>query len=322
MTSLLLRLLTLAIAGLTGLAAAQTPVRSGTVPVPGGHLYYEIHGAGPPIVLVAGGPGAPRTSLMPEFDRLAQRYSVVYFDSIGRGRSSELPAGERHSPQRDADDIERLRGALGFERIALLGHSYGGYAALAYAGQHSQRLTHLVISSSGHGREAWQRNIDNVNHFVQNQYPEVWRQLTQLRARGVRSCAEEYQSVYGEVIGGLYWFDPKQVGSRKPVSTDERDRFRIGVYCDMIGDDPEITVGGAMASFDARPALAGVRVPTLVTVGRHDPISSPRVAFEIGEAFPSGVARVRVFEKSAHRPWAEEGELYFQELLTFLASTP
>lgn len=109
----------------------------------------------------------------PEFDRLAARHTVVYFDNIGRGRSSDLPAGRHHSPERDAEDIERLRAALGFERIALLGHSYGGYPALAYAGRHPERLTHLVISSSGHSAESWQRNVDNVNRFVENQYPEA-----------------------------------------------------------------------------------------------------------------------------------------------------
>lgn len=301
-------------------APAPSAMRSGSVQTPDGVLYYEVRGEGPPVILVPGGPGGSRTSLRPEFDRLAARHTVVHFDNMGRGRSSDLPAGRHHSPTRDAQDIERLRQALGFERFALLGHSYGGYPALAYAGRHPERLTHLVISSSGHSAESWQRNIDNVNRFLENQQPEVWARLQALRTRGVRSCAREYQDLYGTAIRSLYWHDQAKAKLRQPVSDDPRDKFRDAVYCDMLGDDAEIAVGGEMARFDARPALANVRVPTLVTAGRHDSLCPPLVAQQIRDAFPPGVATLRVFEHSAHRPWVEEGEAYFEMLEDFLAA--
>jgi proline iminopeptidase len=299
-------------------AETAVPVRAGTVDTPDGQIYYEVHGEGSPIFLVAGGPGAPRTSLMPEFDVLADHHAVVYFDNIGRGRSSDLPAGRHHSPQRDAMDIERLRVALGYDRIMLLGHSYGGYPALAYADRFSQHLSRLVISDSGYGAESWQRNIDNVNRFVENQYPEVWATLMAMRARGVRSCSDDYEKVYGEHIGQIYWYDTAKAKLRKKVSDDPRDRMHQGVYCDMLGDDAEWITGGEMAHFDARPGLATVHVPTLVTVGRHDIVCPPAVAQKIAGAFPSGVARVRVYEHSSHRPWVEEGDTYFKELRAFL----
>lgn len=307
---------------LIALPALAAAPRSGTVRTPDGSLYYEIRGDGPPIILVAGGPGASRTSLMPEFDRLADHHAVVYFDNIGRGRSDDLPAGRHHSPERDAEDIEALRKALGFERIDLLGHSYGGFPALAYAGRYPQHLKHLVISSSGHSGQAWQLNIDSVNRFVQNQYPEVWAKLLALRARGVKSCADAYQDLYGEPIGQIYWYDPAKADARPKASADPRDGYKRTAYCDMLGEDPEWVVGGTMAHFDARPALAQVRVPTLVTSGRHDIVCPPRVAAEIRDAFPAGVARLRIYEKSAHRPWVEEGEIYFAELAAFLATPP
>lgn len=299
-------------------AARPMRVRTGTVATPDGELYYEVHGEGPPLVLVAGGPGAPRTSLMPEFDRLATRRSLVYFDNIGRGRSSTLPAGKRHSPDRDADDIEALRRALGHERIELLGHSYGGYAALAYAARHPERLKRLVISSSGYDFRTWQRNIDNVNRFVRDQYPEVWARLEAMRASGMKSCEKPYQDLYGEPIGQLYWRDPAKAKLRQRVSQDPRDTFRPEVYCDMIGEDAEWTVGGAMARFDPRAGLAQVKAPTLLTAGRHDIICPPRNAHELATLFPPGVARVQVFDDSSHRPWVEEGDRFFAVLGAFL----
>lgn len=298
--------------------AFAAPAPSGTIKTPDGDIYYELRGSGPPIVLVAGGPGASRTSLQPEFDVLASSHTVVYFDNIGRGRSSDLPAGRHHSPARDAADIEYLRIALGFDKIALLGHSYGGYPALAYAAAHPEHVERLVISSSGHSGASWQRNIDNVNRFVENQYPDVWRKLQAMRARGVRSCAPEYQELYGSVIGQVYWHDPAMRARRAAASTDPRDGSHGNVYCDMIGDDPEMKVGGAMAAYDVRPALARVHVPTLITAGRFDIVCPPVVAFEIRDAFPPGVAKAVIYENSAHRPWVEEGVEYFKVLRAFL----
>lgn len=300
-------------------AIAAPAVRSGTVPTPDGDLYYEMHGEGPPLVLIAGGPGAPRTSLMPEFERLTAQHTVIYFDNIGRGRSSPLPAGRHHSPWRDAEDVERLRLALKLERITLLGHSYGGFPALAYAARHGEHLDKLVISSSGHSAEAWQRNIDSVNLTVQNQYPEVWTKLMALRAQGVKSCSDAYQDLYGEAMGDVYWYDMANEARRKPyASGDPRDKPHREVYCDMIGDDPEWKVGGAMANFDVRPELARVRVPTFISVGRFDRVCMPRTAFEMRDAFPAGVAQVHVYEHSGHRPWVEEGDVFFRDLESFL----
>src|SRR4051794_38907193 len=53
---------------------------------PDGRIYYEREGEGPPIVLVAGGPGGSHASFHPWFSRLADAHTVIYFDNIGRGR--------------------------------------------------------------------------------------------------------------------------------------------------------------------------------------------------------------------------------------------
>ncbi len=119
----------------------------------------------------------------------------------------------------------------------------------------------------------------------------------------------------------MYWHDQAKAALRKPVSTDPRDKFHRNVYCNMLGKDAEIKVGGAMASFDIRPALRKVKVPTLITSGRYDPVCMPKVATEIRDAFPKGVAKLRIFENSSHRPWVEEEDVYFRELEEFLRAS-
>lgn len=308
------------ILALPAVAQEISHARSALIKTPDGDLYCEAYGEGPPVILLAGGPGASRTSLRPEFDQLADGHTVVYIDNLGRGRSSDLATGRHHSPYRDADDVESIRRALGFEKFALIGHSYGGRPAMVYATRYPDRLTHLVLSSSGYSHESSQRNIDAVNRFVASQYPEIWDQLLALRAHGATTCDPRYQALYGKPVAQLYWHDPGRIGTRPVVSADPRDSLRSQVYCDMLGDDPEVVVGGAMASFDIRPALAGVHVPTLITSGRHDIVVPPSEAREIARAFPPGVATLRIFENSAHRPWVEEDALYFSELNAFLGT--
>lgn len=292
--------------------------QAGYVQTPDGQLYYEIYGAGPTIILLAGGPGSSHVSLRPEFDQLAEKHTVVYFDNAGRGRSSDLPVGRHHSPYRDAQDVEYLREALGIEKFALIGHSYGGRPAMVYAVRHPERLSHLVLSSSGYGHESSQRNIDAVNRFVASQYPEIWVQLLEMKAKGIRTCDPRYQELYGSPIAQLYWHDPSKKQKRVRISTDPRDSLRLAVYCDMLGDDPETIVGGAMASFNVLPLLKKVQVPTLITSGRHDSVVAPREAIDIAHAFPPGVAQLQIFEHSSHRPWVEERALYFKKLDAFL----
>lgn len=292
--------------------------KTGSVTGPHGRIRYEMLGDGPPLILVAGGPGTSLRSLGTAFDALADQHTVIYFDNIGRGYSDDLPAHLTHSPERDAVDIEAVRTGLGLGRIRLLGHSYGGYAALAYAGGYAGNLERLVLSSSGSSYLSWQANIDSVARFIECQYPEVWARLDALRRHGVKSSAPQYQDLQGQAEGDLYWYDLANA-ARRPPPGDPRERFRADVYFAMLGDDPEVTVGGAMARFDARPVLRRLQVPLLVTSGRYDRVALPKFALEMTQLPSAGVAQLAMFERSGHAPWIEEEALYMNTLRAFLA---
>ena len=57
--------------------------------------------------------------------------------------------------------------------------------------------------------------------------------------------------------------------------------------------------GGTMKDFDPRPQLKSVRVPTLITAGRYDPVCPPVVAYQIQAAFPKDIAKYVGFVKSS-----------------------
>ena len=291
------------------------------VPTPQGKLYYEREGQGPPIILVAGGPGGSHASFHPWFSRLARTHTVIYFDNLGRGRSDRLADPKSYTVERDADDIDALRKSLGFDTVTVLGHSYGGMPALAYALKYPTHTDHLILSDTLHSAEGFQQNIDNCNREAMTRFPEIWTKLMALRRQGVKTGTEAYEDLYGTATDDLYWYNPENA-VKMYHSGDKADRINLDVYLAMIGDDPEWTVGGTMKGYDPRRRMKTLFVPTLICVGRFDRVALPKVAQEMKEALPPQSSRLIVFEHSGHRPWVEETDLYFQTVTTFLDGNP
>jgi proline iminopeptidase len=135
--------------------------------------------------------------------------------------------------------------------------------------------------------------------------------LLALRAHGVTSLADEYQELFEELLEHLEWVDPLH---RPQLTQDGFNSTNVDVYAGVVGDDPEWEVTGTMAGFD--PDLAQVRARTLVLTGRWDQMTTPAIARQASAALP--VADLHVFERSAHRPWAEEPDDYFARVGRFL----
>ena len=112
----------------------------------GHRLYYEQAGAadGIPVLLLHGGPGSSSTLRQREFFD-AGKFRIVQFDQRGCGRSEPRGATAHNHTAALIADIERLREQLAIERWLVFGGSWGAALALAYAAQHGQRVTGLVL---------------------------------------------------------------------------------------------------------------------------------------------------------------------------------
>jgi proline iminopeptidase len=118
------------------------------VDVGGAQLYCREVGSGPPVVVIHGGPDFDHTYLLPDLDRLAVGYRLIYYDQRGRGRSRGALRLEETSIDRYVEDLDRLRNALGLDRTALLGHSWGAHVAMYYALRHPERVSRLILLNS------------------------------------------------------------------------------------------------------------------------------------------------------------------------------
>jgi len=123
-----------------------------TVAVSDAALAVESWGAGDPLLCLHGGMGLDSSYLKaPGILGLASdRQRVLVPDQRGHGRSSRCdPARYTHATW--ADDIVELCHGLRLERVALLGHSYGGFIALEVAVRRSDLLSHLILVGTSAG---------------------------------------------------------------------------------------------------------------------------------------------------------------------------
>src|SRR3954467_8156595 len=127
---------------------AVYPMNEGFVDAHGVLIYYTALGKGDPLVIVHGGPGASHDYFLPWLLPLARHNRVVFIDERGSGKSEKLEDVKQYTVENMVEDVEAVRRALDLGKIALLGHSYGGVLAQAYALKYQQNLSHLILAST------------------------------------------------------------------------------------------------------------------------------------------------------------------------------
>src|SRR2546426_6645700 len=122
--------------------------QEGFVDANGVMIYYRILGRGEPLLIVHGGPGASHDYFLPYLLPLAHHHKLVFIDERGSGRSQKLEDLSGYTVENMVEDVEAVRIALRLGKITLLGHSYGGALAQAYALKYQKNLTHLILAST------------------------------------------------------------------------------------------------------------------------------------------------------------------------------
>ncbi len=281
--------------------------------VDGVHLWFQIKGHGDPVVVIPGGPGDSHLYLTPWFDELERQHKVIYYDPFGRGKSDRAKEASEYSFDRDVKDLEGLRTALGIEKWSVIGHSYGGMVAQAYALKYPNSVDKLILSNTFYDAEMWQENDDNSNYEIKNQYPEVWAELMKLRDQGMVSSSPECQRLYAQIPSGLlYYYD---AANSEKVRKDSVS-FNPQVYYQIVGADGDFLIGGDIGKIDFRTELKNLKMPVLILTGRFDRIAVPRFSEKFQEYCPQ--AKLVMFERSGHLPFIEQPKRYFQVVEEFL----
>lgn len=289
--------------------------------VNGTKLWTVSFGEGEPLFFIAGGPGNNHYGLR-RFDSLSTTNTLVYYDAFGRGKSDTAKVVTEYSLERDIEDLEGLRKVMGFDKINILGHSYGGVVAQGYAIKYPQNVSHLIIANSFHSYLMWQENCDNSNHEIKENYPEIWEELMKIRKQGAVSSDMVHQEIYGRVpYGFLYAYNPENFsqrdgnpkpGGRKPYPNP----LNAKLYYQMVGRDGDFLVTNDIGTFDYRKQLKNLKMPILIYGGRYDRVAVPRMMVEYKLYCPQ--SEFVMFEKSGHNPQVEEPSKLFEVIREFL----
>lgn len=132
-------------------AAKAEPVETGYADANGLTMYYEVHGAGAPVVVLH---GAYMTSamMMPLVDRLAESRKVIVVDLQGHGRTADIDRPISYEAM--ADDIDAFMASMGLQRADIVGYSMGGGVAYQLAIRHPGRVRRMAAAAAGFRKDA------------------------------------------------------------------------------------------------------------------------------------------------------------------------
>jgi len=261
-----------------------------TVQANGIDVYYEVQGAGEPLIFI------PYLAInqacyafqVPDY---AKHFSCFTVDLRGGGLSGK-PEGT-YTTELFADDIAAFMQAVNVDRAHIAGLSLGAATGMWLAAKYPAKVKSLSLHS------AWDRSDPFLRAVV-----GTWRVM-----------ATALGSVPEMAIQGIFpWcFTPELYAARPDY---------IESLADFVRSRPMPTVDAflrqseAVLTHDARAALGSIQAPTLITFGLHDQVTSTRFAAPLTEGIAN--SELIVFDDCSHAPIYENTEEFNQRTLDFL----
>jgi pimeloyl-ACP methyl ester carboxylesterase len=247
----------------------------------------SVEGSGDPIVLIHGFP-LTREIWDAQAAQLAMHARVVRPDLRGMGRSS-APDGP-YLMEALAGDIAAVLDALGIERAAIVGHSMGGYVAMAFCRMYTERVTRLALVCSRLAADS----------------PEAARTRENLADRAERENSVE--PIVESYVPRLFAPDISEKNAQL------RDRARAIARQNSVRG-MAATLRGMAQRGDAYDIAEELVMPVLIAAGGVDQVVGREEAEHMRGAFPR--AELEVLERSGHLPMLEEPEALAALLLRF-----
>jgi proline iminopeptidase len=275
-----------------------------TMPIRDVSLFVKVIGRGYPLVLMHGGPGSDHNTMLP-LRPLADRFTLVFYDHRCNGRSEGAEVSSMTWENLTAD-ADALRQALGFDRWAVLGHSFGGMVALEYALRYPQDLSHLLLVDTC-GDTRW----------VQEKAPEALARRgfsaedVELARRFYNGEIRPNEQVQGQIkLGKAYYhrLTPK--------------RLLLDVALGLrIKSRPEALIfgyGQLLKGWTVMGRLGEIKTPTLVMAGRDDFQFPPEHQAELAAGIAK--ARLEIIERAGHNAPSERSADVIKAVRQFMAT--
>ncbi len=278
-------------------------------------LHYRIRGSGPDtLVVIHGGPGLSIGYLEPDLEALTEKYTLIYYDQRGAGRSTMIIDPDLLHIDKYIADIEAVRRHFGIDRLNLLGHSWGASLGARYVRAHPDNVSRLVMVSPGAVR------IDPYDAMF---FPRVTAWMDNSQLAEFASLHKTFVEGNGEILAVCrdffnlfkrgYFYDPLD------LETFARMRGDICSAPDQALRNSWMVNALTMQSlgeYDWRNDYEDIDIPVLVITGVRD-IFPVENFHEWEGAFQN--AQLVLLDSAGHYPHVERPDEFFLRVEEFLS---
>jgi 3-oxoadipate enol-lactonase len=266
------------------------PVKSGYVSLGKYSLYYVENGKGEPLILIHGGLVDRR--MWDGQSELFGRWSrVIRYDNRNHGLSHGLPDSFSYH-----EDLNKLMEALGIQRARLVGFSLGGAIAIDFALTHPEKVSALVLVSSGLSGYEFRDSTLKLNERKQ-----------------VEAAAKKDMNSYIEYFQRSWTDGPHRTPEQ--VNRDVRQKVRDMCKATLSKPEPDNTV--IPLDPPALGRLSSIHIPTLFVLGELDNPAIHEIAALVLKAIPG--SRKVVIKGAAHMVNMEKPEEFNEVVGEFLS---
>jgi proline iminopeptidase len=301
-------------------ASAVCPMQEGFVDAHGVLIYYVSVGHGAPLLILHGGPGASHDYFLPYLLPLARSHRLVFIDERGSGKSQKLEDVSQYTVENMVEDVEAVRQGLELGKTSLLGHSYGGVLAQAYALKYQQHLSHLVLCSTFSSTSAMN---EVFRRMIAAMTPELRERIKRLENAGLFGQGKDYEknrytndymiAAWGEGYFP-YVFQNRPDPNYDPIQNGATTAWDL--YREMWGSHGEFIIDGNLKSVEYTNRLQTLHVPTLITVGDHDECD-PSLSREMHERIAG--SKLVILPRSGHMTFVDQPNMFIQAVDGFLS---
>ena len=294
------------------------PMEEGFVEANHVMIYYKAIGHGDPLLIVHGGPGASHDYFLPYLLPLIKNNRLIFIDERGSGRSQKLEDPKGYTVENMVEDVETVRQSLGLGKISILGHSFGGVLAQAYALKYQEKLTHLILCSTFHSTAKMNRILEKIKEKMN---PELRARINKMEHEGLYGHGKDYEknrytNDYMVAAWGEGYF-PYLYANHPDANYDPiaNGIMSWDLYREMWGSLGEYVIDGNLSSVEYTDKLATIKVPTLITVGDNDECD-PSLSKEMQSKIAG--SKLVIFPKSGHMTFVDQPVLFISTINEFL----
>jgi len=256
-------------------------------------LYGEMLGSKDPCLILHGGPGLGFSYLRPGMDPLAKRYTCIFYDQRGAGRSAPLLSSSLSPLDQYIEDIEMIRTLLDLNKFTLLAHSWGGFLAAAYAAKYPEYLSKMILISSV-----------PLSYDDYQAYRKVRAKAVQASTKPVDDSNPKAVSNYYKNLFTPYFFNSRNADKLDMSMTKEAAKQSFSTYAlfiDRVMSRP----------FNYNNVLKQLHLPTVIIHGKQDLVP---IVYAQDLANTISNAAFYPLDQCGHFPYLEQGEKFFEIL--------